>query len=219
MGDYTATVAVTRLADEGGSDLPRRRRRTPAQARREILDAAAELLTEQPAHAVSVAAIMDRTTLSRKSFYVYFRDRAELIAALVRPLRVEADAALDQWRQAEDPVAAGRAALLSAAHTYRRHGAILRAVFWSSGDDPEVAAARSALVEPVVAVAEELMAALKTDVADPHGTATALVTMNVHRLLTLAPDASDTDVRALVDTLATIWERVLNPSGGENPPE
>lgn len=204
-------MAVTRLADEIESRPPPRRRRAPAQARREILDAAAELLAEQPAHAVSVAAIMDRTTLSRKSFYVYFRDRAELIAALVRPLRVDADAALDQWRQADDPVAAGRAALLSAALTYRRHGAILRAVFWSSGDDPEVAAARSALTEPVVAVAEELMAALKTDVADPHGTATALVTMNVHRLLTLAPDASDADVRALVDTLATIWERVLNP--------
>jgi AcrR family transcriptional regulator len=65
---------------------------------------------------------MDRTTLSRKSFYVYFRDRADLIGALVRPLRVDADAALDRWRGAEDPVAAGRAALLSAAQTYRRHG-------------------------------------------------------------------------------------------------
>jgi AcrR family transcriptional regulator len=199
------------VADEGSSSHPRRRRRTPAQARREILDAAAELLAEQPAHAVNVAAIMDRTTLSRKSFYVYFRDRADLIAALVRPLRGDADAALDRWRQADDPVAAGRAALLSAAHTYRQHGAILRAVFWSSGDDPEVAAARSALIEPVVAIAEALMAALKTDVADPHATATALVTMNVHRLLTLTPDTSDADVRALVDTLATIWERVLNP--------
>jgi AcrR family transcriptional regulator len=101
-----------------GSGPRQRRRRAPAQARREILDAAAELLSEQPAHAVSVAGIMDRTTPSRK----YFRDRADLIGALVRPLRVDADAALDRWRGAEDPVAAGRAALLSAAQTYRRHG-------------------------------------------------------------------------------------------------
>jgi len=157
---------------------------------------------------------MDRTTLSRKSFYVYFRDRAELIGALVRPLRVEADAALAQWRQAEDPVAAGREALLSAAYTYRQHGAILRAVFWSSGNDPEVAAARSALTDPVVAVAEAIIDAANSGFADSHGTATALVAMNVHRLLTLTPDTTDADLHALVDTLATIWERALYPSKG-----
>jgi AcrR family transcriptional regulator len=173
------------------------------------------LLAEQSAHAVSVAAIMDRTTLSRKSFYVYFRDRSELIGALVRPLRVDADAALAQWRQAEDPVAAGRAALLSAAYTYRRHGAILRAVFWSSGNDPEVAAARSALIDPVVAVAEAIIDAANTALADSHGTATALVTMNVHRLLTLTPDTSDADLHALVDTLATIWERAVYSNNGD----
>jgi AcrR family transcriptional regulator len=157
---------------------------------------------------------MDRTTLSRKSFYVYFRDRAELIGALVRPLRAEADTALARWREAEDPVAAGREALLSAAHTYRRHGAILRAVFWSSGNDPEVAAARSALIDPVVAVAEAIIDAADSELADSRGAATALVTMNVHRLLTLTPETSDADMHALVDTLATIWERALYSSKG-----
>lgn len=173
------------------------------------------MLAEQPAHAVSVAAIMDRTTLSRKSFYVYFRDRAELIGALVRPLRVEADAALAQWRQAEDLLAAGREALLSAAQTYRRHGAILRAVFWSSGTDPEVAAARSALIDPVIDVAEAIINGAGSGLADPRAVATALVTMNVHRLLTLTPDTSDGEMHALVDTLATIWERALYSTKGQ----
>ncbi|WP_369803285.1 TetR/AcrR family transcriptional regulator [Mycobacterium sp. E2699] len=206
-------MAVTGVARDRGSGPPRRRR-APAEARREILEAASGLVTEQPAHTVSVAAIMDRTTLSRKSFYVYFRDRAELIGALVRPLRAETDASLAQWRQAEDPVAAGREALLSAAHTYRRHGAILRAVFWSSDDDPEVAAARSALIDPVVEVAQAIIDASNSGLADSHGAATALVTMNVHRLLTLTPGTSDAEMHVLVDTLATIWERVLYPSTG-----
>ena len=48
---------------------------------------------------------MERTTLSRKSFYVYFRDHSELIIALVRPLRAQADASLAQWAEAADPVA------------------------------------------------------------------------------------------------------------------
>jgi AcrR family transcriptional regulator len=195
----------------GAQETPRRRRRPPAEARREILDAAAEVLGELPAHTVTVAAIMDRTTLSRKSFYVYFRDRAALIDALVRPLRTDADAALERWRAADDPVAAGRAALAAAARTYRRHGAILRAVFWSSGDDPEVQAARAALTAPVIAVAEAIINETSTGLPDPHATATALVTMNVHQLLTLTPDTPDAELDALVDTLATIWERALYP--------
>jgi hypothetical protein len=98
-----------------------------------------------------------------------------------------------------------------------RHGAILRAVFWSSGNDPEVAAARSALIDPVVAVAEAVIDAANTALTDSHGTATALVTMNVHRLLTLTPETSDADLHALVDTLATIWERALYSNNKGHP--
>jgi AcrR family transcriptional regulator len=195
-----------------GSHRPHRprRRRAPADARAEIVTAAKELLAQQPAHAVSVAAVMAHTTLSRKSFYVYFRDRSELLEALVRPLRADPGAALDLWRSADDPIAAGRTALASAARTYRRHGAILRAVFWSSVDDPDIAAARAGLIDPVVAVAETIIDRLGPDLPDPHQTAVALVTMNVHRMLSLTPETSDTELDALVDTLATIWERTLN---------
>src|SRR5919197_3583520 len=72
---------------------PRRRRRSREEAEREILDAAAELLRERPLHEVTVSAIMEQTTLSRKSFYVYFRDRYELLTRLFRPLRRELDEA------------------------------------------------------------------------------------------------------------------------------
>jgi TetR/AcrR family transcriptional regulator, ethionamide resistance regulator len=167
---------------------------------------------------VSVAAVMARTTLSRKSFYVYFRDRSELLEALVRPLRADADAALERWRTADDPVVAGRTALDSAARTYRRHSAILRAVFWSSIDDPDIEAARAGLIDPVVAVAETVIDRLGPDLADPHQTAVALVTMNIHRMLTLTPETSDAELDALVDTLATIWERTINTASHAKKP-
>ncbi|OMC15121.1 TetR/AcrR family transcriptional regulator [Mycobacterium sp. SP-6446] len=203
-------MAVTKGVASSVRPVAPRRRRAPADARREIIDAAKELLAHQPAHTVSVAAVMARTTLSRKSFYVYFRDRSELLEALVRPLRADADAALERWRTAEDPVVAGRTALASAARTYRRHSAILRAVFWSSIDDPDIEAARAGLIDPVVAVAETVIDRLGPDLADPHQTALALVTMNIHRMLTLTPETSDAELDALVDTLATIWERTIN---------
>jgi AcrR family transcriptional regulator len=216
---YTAAVAVTKVNSRESEPAPVRRRRTPADARQEILRAATKMLASRPAHEVTVAAIMEATTLSRKSFYVYFRDRSELIAALVSPLRAEADAALSVWRQACDPVPAGRAALRSAAATYREHGAILRAVFWSSAQDPEVEAVRRDLTETVVAIAEvKIRQAASNSTSrstvhlDPRGTALALVTMNIHSLLRLSPEATDAELDALVDTLSTIWERTILPT-------
>jgi len=191
----------------------RRRRRAPEDARQEILDAARQLIAERPLHEVTVMAIMERTTLSRKSFYVYFRDRSELITALVRPLRAGADAALADWIGAADPVAAGRAALRAAAGLYREHGTILRALFWASADDPELAAARHGLTEPVVDTAVRAISPVAAD-PDPQrlrATVRPLVTMNVHSLLALPSDATDTELDELVDTLASIWERATLP--------
>jgi AcrR family transcriptional regulator len=191
----------------------RRRRRAPEDARQEILDAARRLIAERPLHEVTVMAIMERTTLSRKSFYVYFRDRSELIIALVRPLRAGADAALAHWAGAADPVAAGRAALRAAAGLYREHGTILRALFWASADDPELAAARHDLTEPVIDTAVRAISPIAAD-PDPErlrATIRPLVTMNVHSLLALPSDATDAELDEFVDTLASIWERATLP--------
>jgi AcrR family transcriptional regulator len=167
------------------------------------------LLAERPSGDVTVLAIMDRTTLSRKSFYVYFRDRADLLAALVGPLRADADRLLARWRESTDAIGAGRAALHGAALAYRQHGAVLRALAVASEQDPEAAAVWRGFIEPVVEVgAQKIRAAAPTGL-DPEATARALVTMNVHSLLTLRPDASGTEVDRLVETLSTIWERTI----------
>lgn len=197
----------------------RRRRRTKGQARQEILDAAGDLLTQRAAADVTIAAVMANTTLTRKSSYVHFRDRTDLIVALIRPLRAEADAALRTWGEsldAGDPperiITAARSALAVAARFYRRHGAVLRALFWSPGEDPELAAVRRDLADPVVAVAARtIYAAAPSLAANADPTATALVTMNIHCLLALSHDASDSDVDQLVDTLAAIWQRTIYP--------
>ncbi|WP_019926087.1 TetR/AcrR family transcriptional regulator [Nocardia sp. BMG111209] len=190
-------------------DGARRRRRQPADARREILDAATELLAGTPPHEVTVAAIMARTTLSRKSFYVYFHDRAELVAALVQPLRAEADAGLARWAAAPDPVVSGRAALRAAAGTYRRHGAILRVVFWAATGDPDIRRVRDDLTAALVDVATAKVAQADAGLPDPHATAVALATMNIHRLLAMSADTTDAELDEIVETLATIWERTL----------
>lgn len=192
---------------------PTRRRRRPEDARSEILSAARELLAGGDLAALTVSAVMARTTLSRKSFYVYFDDIPALVLALVRPLRAGADAGLAAWEQADEPVVAGRAALAAAAEMYREHGALLAIVVRSPTSDPGLLAAREQLTEPLVRIAERLLRAGPSPAPDPRAAAIALATMNIHTLLDHAPGASDAKLAALVDALATIWERAVLASG------
>lgn len=206
-------MAINNLKTPSDQARTKRRRRRPEEARREILDAAEALLAERPAAEVSVKAIMARTTLSRKSFYVYFRDRADLFANLLMPLRAGADAALARWRSAIDSVEAGREALRSAAILYQEHGPLLRALSQAATQDPEVGRVWQGAIDQVVTVAEEQIKA--TNAAGLHppleveSTARALVTMNVHYLLNQLAGNPEADAGVTVRTLATIWERTI----------
>lgn len=175
------------------------------------------MLTEQASDTMTVAALMQRTTLSRKSFYVYFRDRADLIAALVEPLRKDADAALARWRDATDMVAAGREALGAAALTYRQHSSVLRALATASDRDAEAAATWRGFIDPLVNIAVQKITEAtgegRSAGLDPLPVARALVAMNVASLLTLGPSSSIADAEAMAATLATIWERTILSTG------
>jgi len=190
-----------------------RRRRSPQQARHEILDAAAALLAQSPSHDVTVSAIMSRTTLSRKSFYVYFRDRADLLASLLAPLRAQTDAAVERWRAAPEMIQSGRAALRDAAFLYHRHGAILRALVAASQHDADAAEVWRTFIEPVITVAAEKIAEATGPEADtgldPQATARALVGMNVHYFIERLVGAPASEIDPTVTTLTAIWERTL----------
>jgi AcrR family transcriptional regulator len=206
-------VAINNPKTSAGEARTKRRRRRPEEARREILDAAEALLAERPAAEVTVQAIMARTTLSRKSFYVYFRDRADLFTNLLMPLRADADAALARWRSAIESVEAGREALGSAAILYQQHGPLLRALAQAATHDTEVARVWKGAIDQVVTVAEEHIEATNRSGRHPplevEPTARALVTMNVHFLLDQLSGNPHADAAATVRTLATIWERTI----------
>jgi AcrR family transcriptional regulator len=206
-------VAIARSTIPDGAGRPPRRRRTPAAARDEILQAAAVLLAERPSEEVTVLAIMERTTLSRKSFYVYFRDRTDVISSLVAPLRSEAETAFARLHDATDILDVGLDAILGSARTYREHGAVLRALAAASARDDEAAQVWRGFIEPVVAIATKIIVdATATGASaglDPEPTAQALVGMNVQCFLALRPDTPDAEVEALATTLRNIWARAI----------
>jgi AcrR family transcriptional regulator len=201
------------------ADRPRRRRRKPEEARREILQAAAELLRERPAHEVSVMAVMERTTLSRKSFYVYFRDRHELIAELVAPLRKELDERRAAARAAhDDPADRYRAVFLEVAALYMKHGRLLRALRESSGHDKDAARVWQEFTDPPVAEAADVIRAEaeagRSQALDADATARALITMNLGCFFDQLIDNPRADPEGLVETLVDIWMRAVYGSLG-----
>jgi AcrR family transcriptional regulator len=196
---------------------PKRRRRSREEAEREILEAAAALLRERPLHAVSVSAIMERTTLSRKSFYVYFRDRYELLTRLFRPLRRELDEvnALFLAPPSGDVIAGARAAHTAVARFHAgRNGALVRALHEASAYDDEAARVWREFNEPVIAaftdqVRRELAARGLVEGLDVEATVRALVGMNLYCYFDQVVGNPAADVEAIATTLFTIWVRTL----------
>jgi AcrR family transcriptional regulator len=191
----------------------RRRRRRPEEARAEILAAARGLLERRPAHEVTVGAIMAATTLSRKAFYVYFRDRFDLLSRLVDPLRVERDAIVAELFARDDPAAGGRAALVALARLYADHGAVLRALAEASSQDSEARRAWKEFIEPVIAGHAEWIrreiAAGRVSGLDPEPTARALIGMNLQFFFDRLLDEPHAGVEETADTLLVLWTRAL----------
>jgi AcrR family transcriptional regulator len=197
------------MARVAASERPRRRRRRPEEAEREILDAAESLLREHPSHEVTVVAVMSRTTLSRKSFYVYFRDRHDLIARLVAPLRTEIDERAAEARAAHDSQRDQlRAVFLVVADVYTRHGELLRALRESSGHDADAKRAWRAFTEPPTATMADLIRR-ESDTLDPDATARALITMNLGCFFDQLIGKPSARAEPLVEALVEVWLRTI----------
>jgi len=197
-----------------------RRRRAPEEAEREILDAAESIVRERPPDELSVSGVMARTTLTRNAFYFYFRDRYDLIARLVKRLRVEADAGMAAFAdRGGDPHVAGRQALASAARLYAEHGELLRDMHDAAASDPEAARAWQEFAEPshtaVAARVREDIRAGRIAGIDPEPTVRALVAMNRACFFEQLVGNPEADADRLVDALHRIWLRALY---GSDPP-
>jgi TetR/AcrR family transcriptional regulator, ethionamide resistance regulator len=203
---------------EGRSVRARRRRRSPEIAEGEIIAAAESFLRERPFRELTVDEVMRRTELSRPSFYVYFRDRHQLVLRVVEHLGAELFTMSDRWlRGAGAGPDLARSALDGIVAVYLEHGPVMRALADAAADDPGVERAYNDLVESLIdATARHIdaeVAAGRLLRLDAHETAKALVWM-MERYLTLSLGREPlTPAKTVADTLATIWNRVLYGSG------
>lgn len=96
-----------------GSDpsLPRRRvRRSPQQARAEIIAAAEHALAEGDFNALTVDRLMQRTGMTRSSFYHYFDDLDALVVGMLEQFERDIRDSVDPWLKGEEDTADYRGA-------------------------------------------------------------------------------------------------------------
>ena len=210
-----------RKAASGAAAPAKRRRRSPESAEREILEAAEAFLRERPFRDLTVDEVMARTTLSRPSFYVYFRDRHHLAVRLVERIGAELFAMADRWLEGSgDPRADVRAAVEGVAAVYAEHGLVLGGIADAAGYDPDVEATYHRLVEAFVdATAEHIeqeMAAGRVPRLDARETARALTWMNERYLKETLGRVPPTPLETVIDTLSSVWLRALYAPGLES---
>jgi AcrR family transcriptional regulator len=177
--------------------------------------AAEALLREKPFRELTVDDLMRRTGLSRPSFYVYFRDRHDLVLKVVEHIGSELFSMSERWYEGTgDGRALIRDAIDGVVGVYAAHGPVLRALSDAASDDPRVEAAYLALIQRFVDATarhiEEEVAAGRVLPLDPVPTATALTWMMERYLqLELGGRNDDPQVDSIANTLTTISSRVL----------
>ena len=196
---------------------PARIRRLPDEARREILDAAEGLLNERPFRELTVDDLMARTSMTRSSFYHYFRSLDEVAIALMRRVQGEMMEAAAPWLEAGyegDPALAVSRGIHETAVIFARHGVVLAAIHEASFHHEAVQREwrNGVLQDWIRAIAAQLRAQRErgvTRVADPEEMARALLLMNtavlVERLGKRPPDSPE----AVAEILAEIWTGAL----------
>ena len=183
-------------------------------AEREIVDAAEALLREKPFRELTVDDLMRRTGLSRPSFYVYFRDRHDLILKVVEHIGGELFVMADRWYKGTgDELAQVREAIDGVVAVFAEHGPVLRALADAAADDPRVEEAYTALLQRFVDATarhiETQIAAGRVLPLDPVQTATALTWMMERYLQLSLGRGRVVPVEQIAAALTTIWSRVL----------
>src|SRR6476469_6261787 len=189
----------------------RRRRRSPAEAEQAILEAAERLLRSRPRRELTMDEVMAGTSLSRPAFYVYFRDRHDLVLRLIQSIGVELFEMADRWLTGGDL----RAGVEGVVAVYAKHGRVLRAISDAAVDDPDVEEAYHGLVQRFIdATADHIRSEQRGGRAEgmtARRTAAALVWMN-ERYLSMCLGggaARQPKPREVADTLHQIWTRTI----------
>lgn len=168
--------------------MPHKRlRRSPEDARAEILAAAESALRDLDFHSLTVETLMERTGMTRSLFYHYFKSLDEIVIALFERVEAEVSGAVDAWLEEEDtadPRANTIEHLTRMYEVWREHANLMRAMEQAAGRSKEAYArwqhqVVESYIDKTEAFIRRQIALGRSKVEDPRGVAQVLILMNL----------------------------------------
>ncbi len=199
--------------------VTRKSRALPAEQRRpaieaKLLEATERLLSDgTPYTELSIQQLCSEAGIARSTFYVYFRDKADLVARLAEAMVGQLQQAASTWWEPD----AGREELLASTRrvieAYVAHSALFAALTETAAYDPEMRAMQVAIVERNARPLAELIARGKRDgtVRDVHApeTVAALAWMLQGCCYNLALNAGTDQIDRLAEAMTSIiWHSI-----------
>ncbi|MCR9094740.1 MAG: TetR/AcrR family transcriptional regulator [bacterium] len=199
--------------------MPAKRvRRSPEAARAEILEAAEGLLRDHDWALVSVDQLMERTGMTRSSFYHYFKSVDEVAVALFARVEDEIRTAVDDWLEgdepSDDPETAAVEALTRMFDVWAGHITLMRAMEHAAGRSGAAYEQwRERLVEGYVAQTaafiDKAVEEGRSDVSDPSTLARALILMNLSVATDEARRPEPFSAERLGRTIGRVWASAI----------
>jgi AcrR family transcriptional regulator len=200
----------------------KRLRRSPERARSEILEAAEAVFRERALPALTVDVLMERTGMTRSSFYHYFGSLEDVVIALFEQVEAEVSGSVDAWLEGAGDGAADDADreastvmhLTRMYEVWREHAGLMQAM--------EQAAGRSRLayeqwrgrvvdgyIAKTTAFIEREIACGRCSVRDPEAIASALILMNVSVASDQVQRADPDSPERLGAAVGAIWNAAI----------
>lgn len=196
---------------------PKRIRRTREAARDEIIDATEAALRELPFGDLTVDVVMQRTGMTRSSFYHYFESLDEVALGFLGRVEAAIHQSVDAWLSgdgSEDYLAETHAALTAMFTAMEEHRDGLLALVQASNTNSDVYNAwRDRAIDQFIEltarfIRRQIMLGRST-VTDPDRTARALILMNnalsSDNMMRAEPDSAADIAR----TSASIWNATI----------
>ena len=192
------------LSKGAGADERRR------EAETSLLEATERLLAQGGSYAdLSIERIAAEAGRSRTAFYLYFRDKRDLLMRLTEAVAGQLYEVADRWWSGDDGREDLRRALAEVLATYHQHRDALRAVVEASTYDEEVGDLWRGLLARFITATEERLAAIDGATAGLPGKAFALVWMterSCYQHVVREPTLSDEE---LIAALHEVWARAI----------
>ncbi len=203
--------------------ITRKPRATAAEQRRpaieaKLLEATKRLLSDgTPYTELSIQQLCSEAGIARSTFYVYFRDKPDLVARLAEEMVGQLAGAASAWWEPGSERADVLAATRRLIGLYREHASLLAALTETAAYDVELREVQVEIVERYARPLAQLIEHGHHDgeVRDvhPRETVSSLAWMVQGSLYHLGREADDAELDRLAETLTAIIWHALFPDG------